>query len=80
MADRTLDELNWRRNFCQFCIKLIDTETPKTDPRRAPAMDLYKEQLADIDAQITKLTGTPPPITVGLKTAVMFPKSELKKE
>ena len=80
MADKTLDDLNWRRDFCQFCVKLIDEEVPKADPHRAPAMDLYKEQLASIDAHITKMTGTPPPITVGLKTAAMFPKSELKKE
>ena len=72
MVDRTLEELNWRRAFCKMCITILDREVPKSDERRTPAMELYKEQLASIDAQITKITGTPPAITVGLKTAVLF--------
>ena len=47
------------------------------DPRKADAMNNYKAQLASIDAQITELTGTPPPVVVGLKTAKLFGKSEL---
>lgn len=69
---KTLKELTWRRNFCKMCISILDEEVPKSDERRAPAMELYKEQLASIDAQITELTGKPPAITVGLKTAVLF--------
>ena len=75
---RDLKDREWRRNFCKMCIKLID-EMPD-DPRKPEAMKEYKAQLAEIDAQITEITGTPPPTVVGLKTAVLFGKSELSKE
>jgi len=74
---RTVEELNWRRKFCKMCISIIDQV--EDDPRKPEAMKHYKAQLAEIDAQITELTGTPPPVVVGLKTAVLFGKSELSK-
>ena len=76
MADGKLAELKMRRTICQACIKTLDQV--EDDPRKPEAMENYKAQLASIDAQITELTGTPPPVVVGLKTASLFGKSELK--
>ena len=67
---RSIKELEWRRSFCQSVIKIIDGM--EDDPRKPKAMERYKAQLASIDAQITELTGKPPPIVVGLKTAVLL--------
>ena len=72
---RDLKDLEWRREFAQMVIKVID-EMPD-DPRKPEAMIHYKGQLAQIDAEITEITGTPPPIVVGLKTATLFGKSKL---
>jgi hypothetical protein len=74
---RSIKELNWRRSFCQSVIKIIDGM--EDDPRKPAAMEHYKAQLAEIDKEITELTGTPPPIVVGLKTASLFGKSEINK-
>ena len=74
--DRTLAELNMRRTICQAAIKVLDQS--EDDPRKPAAMENYKTQLASIDAQITEITGTPPPVVVGLKTAKLFGKSEMK--
>ena len=68
--DSKLSELNMRRTICQACIKVLDRS--EDDPRKPDAMANYKAQLASIDAQITEITGTPPPIVVGLKTAKLF--------
>ena len=73
----TLNELNVRRLVCQSIIKTIDQI--ENDPRKPEAMEHYKAQLASIDAQITEITGTPPPVVVGLKTATLFGKSEINK-
>ena len=78
MVDRTLAELNMRRTICQAAIKVLDRS--EDDPRKPAAMENYKAQLASIDAQITELTGTPPPIVVGLKTATLFGDATMKKE
>ena len=72
---KTLEELEFRRSLCQHCIRIIDQA--EDDPRKPEAMQVYKEQLASIDAQITEITGTPPPVVVNLKTASLFGKSML---
>lgn len=64
---RPLGELYIRRQACQTCIRVIDQI--EDDPRKPEAMEYYKAQLAKIDAEIAEITGTPPPIVVGLKTA-----------
>ena len=74
---RSIKELVWRRKFFMTVIKIIDEL--EDDPRKPGAMEHYKAQLAEIDAQITEITGTPPPVVVGLKTAVLFGKSEINK-
>jgi hypothetical protein len=73
---RELSELNARRTICQAVIKIIDQI--ENDPRKADAMEYYKAQLAKIDAEIAEITGTPPPVVVGLKTASLFGKSNLE--
>ena len=73
MTARSLGELEFRRKLCQECIKVID-QTDNSDPRKKGAMETYKEQLASIDSQIAAITGKPPPIVVGLKTARLFGK------
>ena len=70
---RSLNNLNMRRAICQKAIKVIDSI--EDDPRKPAAMERYKAQLASIDAQITEITGKPPPIVVGLKTASLFGKA-----
>ena len=75
---RDLGELNQRRAICRMCIRTIDEMDD--DPRKPAAMELYKEQLAIIDAEITEITGTPPANVIGLKTARLFGESELTKE
>ncbi len=77
MGDRTLLELNMRRTVCQTVIKTLDKI--EGDPRKADAMEHYKAELASIDAQIAEITGKPPPVVVGLKTASLFGKSGLGK-
>lgn len=77
MAGKTIEELNQRRAICKLCIRTIDQMDD--DPRKPAAMELYKEQLARIDAEITELTGTPPANVINLKTAVLFGESELDK-
>lgn len=74
---RSLEELEARRSICQMCIRTIDQI--EDDPRKPAAMEIYKAQLASIDAQITKITGTPPPVVVNLKTARLFGESEINK-
>ena len=76
MLSKPLDELNKRRMLCQIIIKIIDQ---MDDLRKADAMEHYKAQLAEIDAKIAKITGKPPPVVVGLKTAKLFGKSEISK-
>ena len=77
MASKTLEELNQRRAICQLCIRTIDEMD--YDPRKPAAMDLYKEQLAQIDAEITELTGTPPANVIRVKTATLFGESKLEQ-
>ena len=67
---RSIKELTFRRNLCRAFIKVIDEM--EDDPRKPEAMENYKAQLAKIDAEITEITGKPPPVVVGLKTAKLF--------
>jgi hypothetical protein len=69
-----VNELYARRAICKAFIKTLDQSD---DPRRLDAMTEYKRQLAEIDQQITAITGTPPAEVVGLKAASLFGKSSL---
>ena len=64
---RSLENLQARRVIAKTAIKILDAE--QDDPRQPEAIEKIKKQLASIDAQITEITGKPPAITVGLKTA-----------
>jgi len=66
-----LNGLNFRRSLCKRIIKTLD-HLPKGTPNKLSAMGIYKAQLAEIDRRITKITGTPPPNVIGLKTAILF--------
>lgn len=72
---RSIEELYARRTWCQFCKSIVDTADG--DPRKADAMEHLNKQLVSIDAQITEITGTPPPVVVQLKTAKLLSKSKL---
>ena len=74
MSDRSLSELNMRRKICQVVIRTIDQ---MDDPRKAAALKRYRGQLATLDAEIMEITGTPPPVVVGLKTVNLTGKSGL---
>lgn len=69
-----LRELYARRALCRFCIKTVSAVSAD-DPRRADALVEYNRQLAAIDGRIAAITGTPPPIVIGLKPAVLFPEA-----
>lgn len=71
--DETLEELHARRFMALQCLK-IASEADDDDPRKSPAIAEYNRQLANIDAKIAEITGSPPDIVVGLKTAVLFPR------
>lgn len=65
----TLEELYNRRALCQHFIDLL---TGVDDPRRDSAIEEYRRQLTAIEAKIIELTGRPPDIVVGLKSAQLF--------
>ena len=69
----TIDDLSFRRALCREIIRVL---SGIDDPRREDAIKEYQRQLAEIDKKIESITGEPPPVTVGLKTAVLFAKSE----
>jgi hypothetical protein len=69
-----LTDLNQRRALCMAFIDVLDQIDP-AEPRRAGALEEYKRQLAEIDSRIAALTGKPPDIVVGLKTAQLFGKA-----
>ncbi len=69
-----LTDLNTRRTLCLAALDLLEQSDP-ADPRRAGALEEYKRQLAEIDAKIAALTGKPPDIVVGLKSAHLFGKA-----
>jgi hypothetical protein len=70
-----LNELTIRRNVAIMCIKFLN-EKCKDDPRYPDALTEYRKQLETIERQITEITGEPPAIVIGLKTAKLFGKSE----
>lgn len=78
MTDNELRRLKIRRSMARAAIQTLDKITPAEleglgfdEETRQDALNEYKNQLAVIDAKIAVLTGTPPPVIVGLKTAVM---------
>lgn len=84
MNDNKLEGLHFKRKLAQSFVDMLDrmsldelTKMGFTDEQRKSAMDEYKRQLAEIDRKITEITGTPPDIVIGLKTARLFGKSEL---
>jgi hypothetical protein len=64
---KNMYDLNMRRTMCLVALHVVDRE--RSDPRREDAMVEYRRQLAVIDAQIAELTGTPPPVVIGLQAA-----------
>lgn len=72
--DQSLVELMRRHNLCLMCLQII-SEAPLDDPRREGALAEYNRQLASIDAKIAAITGKPPDIRIGLKSAILFPKA-----
>lgn len=75
MTGNTLQELKARRAICQACIRVLDQEAAG-DPEQPDAIEEYKRQLAEIDRQITELTGKPPDIVIGLQAAELFARSD----
>lgn len=73
IGQSSLDDLQFRRNICRIFISII---SGIEDPRREAALKEYNRQLAEIDNKIETITGKPPEVVVGLKTAVLFAKSE----
>lgn len=69
-----LDDLKLRRSICLAFIDLLDKSDPN-DPRRKDALEEYKRQLAVVDGKIEALTGKPPDVVVGLKSAQLFGKA-----
>ena len=76
MSDEKIAELQMRRSLCQMCIRTIDQLPDETDGKDE-AMTEYKQQLATIDQRLTKLTGKPPAVVIGLKTAELFGKGDM---
>jgi len=81
-----LNSLYFKRSLGVTAVKTLDQLTDDelaakdwTDEMRKSSMEHYKKQLAEIDRQITVITGTPPAITVGLETAVLFGKADKLK-
>ncbi len=70
-----INELYARRKLCLLCIQVC-SEAPPDDPRREGAIAEYNRQLAEIDGRIAAIEGKPPDIVIGLKPAILFPKSE----
>lgn len=72
---RSLGELNVRRQICRKIIAYLYQEA-QGDPRLPDALKEYNEQLKSIDAQIMAITGKPPAIVIGLRTAVLDLKTK----
>ena len=73
--EKRLAELSIRRKLCRFCLQTLSDVDP-SDPRREGALVEYNRQLATIDAKIATITGRPPDTVIGLKPAILFPRSE----
>ena len=63
----TLEQLQARREICLVALRMIDQA--KNDPRQIEALTEYNRQLTEIDRRIAEITGTPPPVVIGLKAA-----------
>jgi len=81
-----LNDLKFRRILTQSAIKVLDNLTDvelefynSSDKVRKIRMTEKKQELASIDEQIKKITGSPPPVVVGLKTASLFGDADMKK-
>ena len=82
-----LPSLHFRRKLAQDAIRVLDMITDKelesmhsTDEERKKSIEKYKGQLANIDQKITDITGSPPPVVVGLKTAkLLVGDADMKK-
>lgn len=68
---KELSNLNARRTITMAAIRLLSDDKSK---KAKEAILHYQGQLAEIDKKIEEITGKPPPIAVGLKTASIFPK------
>lgn len=80
-----LYDLQLRRRICIGIIKFLEDECAD-DPRQPDAIEEYKRQLAEIELRIagSEDTGTllgekPSPIVVGLHTAILYGRSNIKE-
>jgi hypothetical protein len=71
-----LAELQMRRSVCLGLIKYLNDEC-QDDPRYPDALKEYQRQLQSIEDKIKAITGKPPAVQIGLKTAKLF--GEVKK-
>ena len=71
VKDMDLHELQMRRTVCLAALKVLQ-ETGTQVERD------YHAQLATLDKRIEEITGKPPPVVVGLKTASLFGKADNK--
>lgn len=74
MVNMALNDLNFRRTLCLSIIKAVSCID---DPRKESALVEYNRQLSEIDRMIEEITGKPPATVIGLKTAKLFPDSNL---
>ena len=73
MTDNKLTKLEIERSVCQLIIRAIDQI--EGDPSKGELLEIYKSELARIDGEIAEITGTPPPVVVGLKPAKLTGKA-----
>jgi hypothetical protein len=76
---RPLAEVEARRMIALKAVKAVKG-VDDSDPRKESALRYYEAQLAELDAEIEEITGKPPPIVVGLKTASLLGDARLSKE
>lgn len=75
VGTESVKDLYARRALCQAILAELEQIDP-SEPRRAGALEEYKRQLAEVDAKIAKLTGKPPDVVVGLKSAQLSAKAQ----
>lgn len=68
---QNLQSLMMRRALIRFAVQTISTEPDGEE--KIDVLAHYNGQLASVDSKITEITGTPPPVIVGLKVAVIHP-------
>lgn len=64
-----LAELNVRRMVAMQAVRIVVDAKNHGDPRGAAAEEKYRGQLKRIEERIEAITGRPPDIVIGLKTA-----------